>query len=436
MKPRTKIQREVMSLSSKLHNLGKRDYDWARKNAFYNVAFQRGKRKFWCSECGALFESDKEPHSCPHCKARFKEVEKTLRKEDGGNRAYMVFADVIDRWQVLRYVKVTKRSVLGKRAIYSYWEIMQLWFTQGHYEVVARQRGMGMYVDTFMYNSNLEIRKVGLSFNGPLTIEDIPYSDIRIKKLLPYLQGLNFVDEKCNGMERKDIYRIITSYPMAETLFKKGYGNELYRMSRRGVLNKDYFTAFKIALRNHYDIKQNFESWLDMIHALLYLRKDIHNPFYVAPKDFWESHNRWVGLMQKKIAKDESRRVEHQLIMEAMRSKQIAERYEAERKRFMGMKLSDGTVVIQVLPNVEAFRQEASEMHHCVFTNKYYEKMNSLIMSATVDNVREETVEVDLNDYSIVQSRGKYNKPTEYHDEIISLVNSSMNEIRELNKAI
>mgnify|MGYP000296788918 FL=1 len=51
-------------------------------------------------------------------------------------------------------------------------------------------------------------------------------------------------------------------------------------------------------------------------------------------------------------------------------------------------------------------------MHHCVFTNEYYLKADSLILSATIDGKRIETIEVSLKRMEVVQSRGVCNKNT------------------------
>lgn len=70
-------------------------------------------------------------------------------------------------------------------------------------------------------------------------------------------------------------------------------------------------------------------------------------------------------------------------------------------------------------------------MRHCVWSNSYYLKKHSLILSATIDGVRIETIEVSLKTFKVVQSRGVCNQNTEYHDRIINLVDSNMNLIRK-----
>ena len=74
-------------------------------------------------------------------------------------------------------------------------------------------------------------------------------------------------------------------------------------------------------------------------------------------------------------------------------------------------------------------------MHHCVFSASYYLNEESLIFSATINGERVETVEFSLDEFRVVQSRGVCNKNTEYHDRIVSLVNSNADIIRQRMKA-
>ena len=88
-----------------------------------------------------------------------------------------------------------------------------------------------------------------------------------------------------------------------------------------------------------------------------------------------------------------------------------------------------------MLESVAEFAEEGTAMHHCVWSNEYYLKKDSLILSATIDGKRIETVEVSLKTFEVVQCRGLCNENTEYHDRIIALVNKNANLIRERMKA-
>ena len=70
-----------------------------------------------------------------------------------------------------------------------------------------------------------------------------------------------------------------------------------------------------------------------------------------------------------------------------------------------------------------------------MFDNAYYLKENSLILSATIEGRRIETIEVNLDTLKVVQSRGVCNKNTEYHEQIVNLVNANRELISRRMKA-
>ena len=74
--------------------------------------------------------------------------------------------------------------------------------------------------------------------------------------------------------------------------------------------------------------------------------------------------------------------------------------------------------------------EEGKALHHCLFTNEYYLKEQSLILSARIEGKRIETIEVSLETMKIIQCRGLQNKNTEYHDSIIDLVHRNIKQIQ------
>ncbi|GAE86665.1 hypothetical protein GGR06_004327 [Bacteroides reticulotermitis] len=62
--------------------------------------------------------------------------------------------------------------------------------------------------------------------------------------------------------------------------------------------------------------------------------------------------------------------------------------------------------------------------HHCV--GGYSSKEDSLILSATIDGKRIETVEVSISKLKVIQCRGLCNKNSKHHSQILSLVNNNM----------
>ena len=119
--------------------------------------------------------------------------------------------------------------------------------------------------------------------------------------------------------------------------------------------------------------------------------------------------------------------------MEAL--KKYEKEYEKLKSRFFDLNISDGNIIIVPLKSLDEFRQEGQIMHHCVFTNNYFRKKDSLILSARIGEKHIETIEIDLSKFQVIQSRGVCNSNTEYHNQIIDLVNNNVNLIRQRMKA-
>nr|WP_250714013.1 PcfJ domain-containing protein [Bacteroides fragilis] len=98
---------------------------------------------------------------------------------------------------------------------------------------------------------------------------------------------------------------------------------------------------------------------------------------------------------------------------------------------FFGLRFTDGFIEVRVLESVREVMEEGDALHHCVFTNNYYLKPESLILSARIGDKRIETIEVDLKTLNVVQSRGACNQNTEYHDRIIGLVEKNTRLIKQ-----
>jgi hypothetical protein len=132
----------------------------------------------------------------------------------------------------------------------------------------------------------------------------------------------------------------------------------------------------------------------------------------------------------KKKRDDEKERRERDM-QRLLELKEVAQKYIEEKSKFFDLKLSDGKIIVVPLKNIEEFKQEGDIMHHCVFTNEYFKKKDSLILSARIGKKHIETVEVNLKTLQVVQSRGVCNKNTEYHNRIIGLVKQNIGLIRK-----
>lgn len=75
--------------------------------------------------------------------------------------------------------------------------------------------------------------------------------------------------------------------------------------------------------------------------------------------------------------------------------------------------------------------REGDNLWHCVFTNEYYDRKDSLILSAKVEDKSVETIEISLSRMEILQSGGLKNNPSKHHKQIMSLLSKNSYHIKE-----
>lgn len=162
-----------------------------------------------------------------------------------------------------------------------------------------------------------------------------------------------------------------------------------------------------------YTIYENPDGWN-------YFHRDIRNPRYLFPDDLDAEHDR---LMERK------RRIEARLELERRKREEKEKLAVLEGKsRYFGITFGNDTFTVVVLKSLEEYRREGDLQHHCVYTNGYYGKKDSLILSARKRDAPDkpvETVEISLKTGKILQCFGACNRFTEYHDEIKNLVNKN-----------
>lgn len=79
---------------------------------------------------------------------------------------------------------------------------------------------------------------------------------------------------------------------------------------------------------------------------------------------------------------------------------------------------------------MQDFLEEGDILRHCIFTNEYFKKKDSLIFSARIDNTPVETIEVSLSKMEITQSRGMKNNKSQHHKIIMELMKKNLYQIR------
>ena len=422
MKPRNKFEKAVLAQSKKLRPITPIQINWAFRNCVEHYAHRLPKGRTTCMDCGHswVMTEQTEHCTCPECGASLKVCLTYQRKVR--QKQYFTTLTTSGEYQVLRMFLLVVGMEKGVNAKSYALEIGQYWWNeQGRKAVVAIPRTLGCYIDTFSFASPFAIR------NDNEAYRHISYSPIYPRyKVLPTLRRNGFNGNFHDIVPTKLIPALLSD-SRAETLLKAGQYPMLRHYIRSSFDIERYWASIKICIRNGYTIADG-SMWRDTIDLLRHFGKDTNSPKYVCPSDLKAEHDR---LMHKRNKEIERKKLEERI----RQAKKHEKAYRKLKGIFFGIAFTDGTLQVRVLESVAEFAAEGTELHHCVFSNSYFLEKNSLILSATIDGKRIETVEVSLKTLEVVQSRGLHNSNTEYHDRIVNLVNSNVNLIRQRMEA-
>jgi tRNA threonylcarbamoyladenosine modification (KEOPS) complex Pcc1 subunit len=261
-------------------------------------------------------------------------------------------------------------------------------------------------------------------------VDRIGWSGSVVRSILPELKQRG-MRKSCHGISPYKLCFSLLNNNRIETLFKlKQYLLVGYLCWNPERFDDDMWQTIRVALRHgyHWDNVQELKDWMDMLRDLKDLNLDIRNPHYICPANLHEAHQHWIEVREKIRQKECEAREREREARKMQQAIELEQTYKEKRSCFVGMVITDGEISISVIPTPQAMIEEGKAMHHCV--GGYVDRWDSLILSAKIDGNRIETIEVDLKDYHIEQSRGVCNEETEYHNRIIGLLNSNMGEIK------
>lgn len=424
MKPKTKLQKRVAELSYKLSCIDRKQVEWARENVVAHVAFTT-KNRVLCSECGEFFENkgykDESIQVCPECGRKLKIV--ISQRKNAYEEAYFCIVDRCEEFQVFRYFYIDRTGKPGARAHYYIDEVMQKWMgDDGSVTIMAKSRLMssGYMFDGWAHSSDLAIRMPGKYY----------YSfgyNVSVANTYPVQKWKN--EYKRFGVNRQikemDPFRLLRRVRLdshAETLLK----SKQYQLLAYSGVTETHWPSIKICIRNNY-IVRDASMYVDYLQLLGLYGKDLRNAYYVCPKNLKKEHDLYVARRQR----DRDRAERNRQAKELLRQRDAELAFMERIKALVDLVISDSNITIVPLKSLEEFKQEGDIMKHCVFACKYWDKPDSLILSARIEDKPIETIEVNLNTFKVVQSRGVCNSTTKYHDQIVQLVNKNINLIRQ-----
>jgi len=430
MKPKTELHRKTIELNNKVRPITQKQLDWGVGNCLDNYA-TRNAKELKCLECGHLWKDEAflvasvAGCQCPKC-------ERILTvKNLYNNSAYYSIITAIKGVQVVRMFWVQK-NYYKNQPPYSWASEVTRHFIYPEGKVVTvakRVVGFSHCYDKWVHDSEFEIREQN-TYHAQLRYDLGAYKTYPKRSIINEIKRNGFKGN-FHGLTPHKFFSLILTDTMAETLLKTRQFALLMASADKHSMEKiqKYWPTIKICIRSGYIVK-HASDYFDYLNDLVHFGKDIRNAHYVCPANFMSAHDKY---MEKKREEHRKKKLEEQRkTIEAEQKKYIK-----QKQDFFGLEFKDKKIKVKVLESVEEFMNEGDRLHHCVFTGSYYNKAESLILSARIDNKPVETVEVSLNSFEVVQCRGLHNKPTKHHDQIVNLVNSNIPLIRKrLNKTV
>lgn len=425
MKPRTKLQSEVLELSilNKKYDILKPEQEkWAFHHCLEHKGFAT-KSRVICMDCGETFSTDlisRKRATCPHCDTKLK-IEYT-RKSTDSQWEYFAVAEVHLNYQVIRNFKLTGHYKQGRAAELYCHEILQYWINDyGKVTMVGRNHNTQGNCDSWGSDWSIRVnRRSGYYYNGQkYRIYPYKYHPSSTFRSEYTKYGINHT---LDGLYFLDAIDVVPDNPYAETLLKAKQHSLLFQC--RDYSNKVYsaWPSIKICMRNRYKVN-DASMWFDYLDLLSFFGKDLRNAYYVCPKNLKKAHDRLVEKRRRVREREAA-------LLKLQRIKNEQKQYIIDKGKYFGLVFSNKKIKVSVLKSVQEFLEEGDALSHCLFTNDYHKKQHSLLFKAEFKGKSVETVEVCLKSFTILQARGKHNQPSKLNGEIRELVEANMNKIR------
>ena len=421
MKPRNKKQQEILALSGQLRPLTSNQKQWALNYTISHYGFRLKSGMCTCMKCGyEWMEKRTGKHICPKC-GSILEIKDTKQRVIR-DKSYFNVITTMGGYQVVRMFLMIVEMRKGMKANPAFLEIGQYWIDdKGRTTVVGLQRTLGHYVDTFAFGSPLEIRHDNDAFH--FIAGEWVYPKVNVTDTI-----------KRNGFKTSTYYihpvtlfqQLLTN-PYAETLIKS---NDIEMLKHLCLYPEDvnkYWNSIKIAKRAGYKFK-DIGMWFDYIKMLENMDKDLKSPSLIAPKDLKTAHDIYVEKVNRKRAKE-------RMLADRKRAEEDKAKFEELKGRYIGLAMTDGKIDLHTLDSVAEYYEQGESQHICVGTSKYYLKAETLVFTATMGGKTIATVEISLNDYSILQCRAFANDICKYTEEIADIINANKKLIAERKRA-
>lgn len=427
MKPKSKLEHLIVAISDSLPVITQNQHKLAFSKCFSRYAVL-SRNTIFCLECGHNWKSENSIRNskaiCPNC---FQKLEFTDKYSNGLKEIdYYQIVTTQQDFQIIRMVCISKTMKKLQKPSYFAHEVMQIFILpDGSMRYLSKNvMGLSMYIDQWVISSELVLKP---NYDTP-RLRLAPSYILPYAKVLPIIKRNGF-NGKFYGIAPQILLKEILTDSIAETLIKCNQTDLLYYHVRNTPIKKDgkIWGALKICNRNNY-IVSDAKLWVDYLDLLEYYWKDLKSVKYVCPVNLRKAHDKLMSKKQKEILKKKFEKNKKQI-------GKNQKHYLKAKQHFFGLFFCEKNISITVIETVKEFLEEGCYHNHCVFTNEYYKKQNSLILSAKVDGIPTETIQLSLENFEVLQSRGRGNKASKHNKQILSLINRNLYQVRNRMKA-
>lgn len=417
---------------------------WVGKRMRYHAYIKRGGM-LHCCKCGHEFRSDAKAGRtviCPECGTRVKVVESKRRYiTDSCFTQKLMKAG---RFQLIRTFETTVSE--GRSGTATIWtdHVYDTLIGENPGEYAVWSRRLAMFPNS---------RIVPFSYN-PEFIKPRMFSDgwqynyhegWRLKGIIPYPAIQDWLKKRqplrMRTCDMTNVITLLKSSPHFETLWKRGEEALCRRMLAGREQDIDrWWPELKIALRHgkRFGSPEDISDWTDTIEMADSLGLDTRSPKYCCPQYQKAMHDMLMKRLDRR-REEEERMDELKRLMKKTNNFDPNNRIDTRYRKKMGGLLAfcttkDG-ITIRTLQDVKDFFDEGEALHHCVYSNGYYLEPNTLILDASVEGKRTETIEIDTKSWEMIQCRGNCNQDSRYHAKIVEAVEALIPSMRKLSNA-
>lgn len=425
MKAKTKIDKDIVSLSHKLKPLTLKELKYLKVNLADRL-YMISRNRIYCSYCGHKdiedrYKKQEDNLICPVCRSSLKRA-KYLREHDG---FFVSRTLLLDKYQVVQNFEITEIHKKGL-PVKLYWQTLNAFFIlpNGKWSMISK------LISRYNLNANhaslLEPRKK----NTKLVYVRHFTSHVFNKGIHPLLKRNGLDIEKFNANTKLKAFN-----RLCIDLFTDNNVEYLLKVEQWEILHnylmedhiKGYLPEIKIVIRHNYTIT-DIKMWCDYIDLLEYFNKDLHSPYYLCPANLKEVHDRYVIKKRKEErAKD--------LAEQNAKIETYNSMYIERLGKLLSLKFENQKVVIEPFKNVYQFRDLGERLKLCIYENQYFNKNNILLFTA-IDKKEQKTevLAVNLEHISLSEIRGYDNEDSVLKPAAVRLIAKHKKEIKAICK--